>query len=83
MPNFLAVAGPQSRWKESGAKSAGFWAGFWHGLISPLTFLVSLITPAVRIYETNNRGRFYEFGFMIGVSAAFGGGSSTVGRNPM
>ncbi|HEX9249276.1 MAG TPA: hypothetical protein VF856_07230 [Gemmatimonadaceae bacterium] len=61
-----------------GARPAGFWAGFWHGLISPITFLVSLFTPNVRIYETNNRGRWYDFGFIIGVSGAFGGGSTTV-----
>ncbi len=78
MSNVLAVAGPGSRFQVPGARPAGFWAGFWHGLISPITFLVSLFTPNVRIYETNNRGRWYDFGFIIGVSGAFGGGSTTV-----
>jgi hypothetical protein len=78
MSNVLAVAGPGSRFQVPGAGPAGFWAGFWHGLISPITFLVSLFTPNVRIYETNNRGRWYDFGFIIGVSGAFGGGSTTV-----
>ena len=81
MPNFLAVAGPDSRWKVSGAKPSGFWAGLWHGLISPLTFLVSLITPAVRIYEANNRGRLYDFGFLLGVSATFGGSTSATSQS--
>jgi hypothetical protein len=78
MSNVLAVAGPGSRFQVPGATPAGFWAGLWHGLISPITFLVSLLSPNVRIYETNNRGRWYDFGFIIGVSGAFGGGGTTV-----
>ena len=78
MSNVLAVAGPGSRFQVPGATPAGFWAGLWHGLISPITFLVSLFSPNVRIYETNNRGRWYDFGFIIGVSGAFGGGGTTV-----
>jgi len=64
--------------RPSGGKAAGFWAGVWHGLICPITFLVSLFSPSVRIYEVNNRGRWYDFGFIIGVSCAFGGGGSRV-----
>jgi hypothetical protein len=78
MSNVLAVAGPGSRFQVPGARPAGFWAGLWHGLISPITFLVSLLSPNVRIYEINNRGRWYDFGFIIGVSGAFGGGGTTV-----
>jgi hypothetical protein len=78
MSNVLAVAGPGSRFQVPGATPAGFWAGLWHGLISPITFLVSLLNPNVRIYETMNRGRWYDFGFIIGVSAAFGGGGTRV-----
>jgi hypothetical protein len=29
---------------------AGFWLGVWHGLISPITFIVSLFNNQVRIY---------------------------------
>jgi hypothetical protein len=76
MANILAVAGPGSKYGLPGAKAAGFWAGFWHGLICPITFIVSLFTPNVRIYEFNNRGRWYDFGFIIGVSCAFGGSGS-------
>ena len=61
MANILAVAGPGSKYSIPGANGAGFWAGLWHGLISPITFIVSLFTPAVRIYEINNRGRWYDF----------------------
>ena len=70
--NVLAVAGPGSKYQVPGARPAGFWAGVWHGLICPITFVVSLFTPNVRIYETHNRGRLYDFGFIIGASGAFG-----------
>jgi hypothetical protein len=33
----------------------------------------------VRIYETHNRGRLYDFGFLLGASAALGGGGSQTG----
>lgn len=77
MANILAIAGPNSKYKVADANPAGFWAGLWHGLVSPVTFIVSLFNPNVRIYETTNRGRLYDFGFIIGISGAFGGGAST------
>jgi hypothetical protein len=73
MSNVLAVAGPGSAYKAPGARPAGFWSGLWHGLIVPITFLVSLFKRDVRIYETSNSGRWYDFGFLIGCSAVLGG----------
>ena len=29
----------------------------------------SLFADGVRIYETNNNGRWYDFGFMLGIGA--------------
>ena len=76
MANVLAVAGPNSKYQQPGANPAGFWAGFWHGLICVITFIVSLFHSGVRVYETNNRGRWYDFGFLIGASCALGGSGS-------
>jgi hypothetical protein len=76
MANKLAVAGPDSKFKLPGAEPAGFWAGFWHGLISPITFVVSLFNPGVRFYETNNNGGWYDFGFILGASSSLGGGAT-------
>lgn len=59
---------------------AGFWLGLWHGLISPITFLVSLFNDHVSIYEVHNNGGWYNFGFMIGVSVIFGGGPGSASR---
>lgn len=79
MANALAVAGPNSKYSAPGADSAGFLAGFWHGLISPIVFIVSLFVEGVRIYEINNKGLWYDFGFLLGASAALGGGGSATG----
>ena len=69
MPNVLAIAGSNSKYKLPDAIPAGFWAGLWHGIIAPLLFWISLFVPGVRIYETNNKGRRYDFGFLLGVGA--------------
>jgi hypothetical protein len=81
MINILAIAGPGSKYQLSGAKPAGFWVGVWHGMISPIIFVVSLFNPRVRIYETHNRGRLYDFGFIIGICAAFGSSGRQAGKN--
>ena len=44
----------------------------WHGMIAPITFIVSLFASEVSIYETKNNGRWYEFGFMLGIGAYAG-----------
>ena len=54
MANVLAVGGPNSKYSLPGASPAGFLAGLWHGLICPITFIVSLFNPGVRIYEQKN-----------------------------
>lgn len=83
MANALAVAGPDSRWQQPNAGQAGFWAGLWHGLICPITFLVSLFMPGVRIYEMNNRGRLYDFGFLIGASSSLAGSAHEATPRPL
>jgi uncharacterized membrane protein len=73
MANPLSVAGANSKYKTAGWKAAGFLGGFWHGIIAPITFIVSLFAPGVSIYEIHNNGRWYEFGFMLGIGAYSGG----------
>jgi len=72
--NILVVGGPGSKYQVAGARPAGFWAGVWHGLICPITLIVSLFTPNVRFYEIHNRGRSYDFGFIIGICGTLGTG---------
>lgn len=44
---------------------AGFWYGLWHGVIAPVTFVISLFSDAVNIYEVHNAGNWYDVGFML------------------
>jgi hypothetical protein len=53
---------------------AGFWRGLWHGLISPITFVISVFTEDVRIYEVHNNGSWYNFGFVLGAGLFLQGG---------
>ena len=52
---------------------AGFWRGLWHGLIAPFTFIFSLFSKSVYVFEVHNNGGWYTFGFLLGASSIFGG----------
>lgn len=56
---------------------AGFFSGIWHGWIAPVTLIVGIFNHDIRIYEPNNVGWFYDFGFYIAVIGGFGGISLT------
>ncbi len=77
---FLLLAGcapgPNSLEKtpDEKGKVAGFWKGLWHGLISPITFIISLFNRNVRIYEVHNNGSWYNFGFVLGAGLFLQGG---------
>jgi hypothetical protein len=68
--------GPNDLEKTAGAKGriAGFWLGLWHGLISPVTFIISIFTKNVRLYEVHNSGGWYNFGFVLGAGLFLSGG---------
>jgi hypothetical protein len=83
MANILAVGGPGSKYQIAGAKPAGFLAGFWHGVIAPITFIVSLFNPRVRLYETHNSGGWYDFGFVLGLTGSFGGSAESRTHHPL
>ncbi|MBL7074317.1 hypothetical protein ISS37_03645 [candidate division KSB1 bacterium] len=61
-------------------KLAGFWAGLWHGLICVVTFIISLFTDSVRIYEASNTGGWYDFGFLLGAAILLGGSWGPYGK---
>ncbi|MDX9892316.1 MAG: hypothetical protein RBS29_07475 [Bacteroidales bacterium] len=63
-----------------GDKIYGFWNGLWHGIITPVTFIVSLFKERVAIYAVNNNGGWYDFGFMLGISIIFGGPCGAASR---
>ena len=71
--NDVAAAG-------AGQQLAGFWLGLWHGIITPVTFVISLFNDNVNIHEVHNNGNWYNFGFVFGASIVFGGGPGAGAR---
>jgi len=53
---------------------AGFWLGLWQGLISPITFVISIFSKHVNFYEIHNNGSWYNFGFVLGAGLFLSGG---------
>ncbi len=68
--------GPNSLEKTADAdgKTAGFLLGLWQGFISPVTFIVSIFSKNVRLYEVHNNGTWYNFGFVLGAGLFLSGG---------
>ena len=62
--------GPNALANTSNARGyvPGFWYGLWNGIISPVTFIISLFNSRVQMYEVHNNGGWYNFGFILGIS---------------
>lgn len=71
---------PEIGTAPDGGNVAGFWLGLWHGLIAPVTFVISLFTDSVNLYEVHNSGNWYDFGFVLGAGVLFGGGGAGARR---
>lgn len=69
-----AGANPTVGLEAVDGRTAGFWLGLWQGIIAPITFLISLFTNDVNVYEVHNNGNWYDFGFVLGAGILFGGG---------
>ena len=50
---------------------AGVVQGLWHGLIAPVTLIMSFFNENVQMYEVHNNGREYNLGFLLGVALVF------------
>jgi hypothetical protein len=57
---------------------AGIWLGLWHGIIAPVTFVISIFDKNVQMYDVHNDGNWYNFGFLLGMAVFFGAGSGGV-----
>jgi hypothetical protein len=70
------VPGPNKLEKtpDSEGKTAGFLKGIWHGLLAPITFIISIFSSKVRFYEVHNTGSWYNFGFVLGAGLFLSGG---------
>ncbi len=65
---------PLEKTEDAKGKTAGFFMGLWHGLISPVTFIISVFSKSVRFYEVHNNGTWYNFGFVLGAGLFLSGG---------
>lgn len=54
-------------------RPAGFFFGVWHGWLAPLSLIVALFNPSIRVYELHNSGWWYDFGFYMAIISGFGG----------
>lgn len=61
-------------------QQVGFWYGLWHGMIAPVSFIISLFDAKVAVYAVYNNGGWYNLGFLLGVSMPLGGGCSASRR---
>lgn len=51
--------------------TCGFWGGLWHGWLSPVTFIVGWFNHSLDVWEVNNNGGWYTFGFLLGSGVIF------------
>lgn len=70
---FNSCAKPELIEQCVNSKPANFLNGIIHGLILPFSFLASVFKNDVTIYAVNNVGTWYNFGYIIGVSACLKG----------
>jgi hypothetical protein len=68
-----AGVNPQAGIPDGGGDTAGFFLGLWHGIIAPVTFVISLFSDTVNVYEVHNNGNWYNFGFVLGAVFLIGG----------
>jgi hypothetical protein len=68
------LAGPNNVAAVDTDHISGFWAGLWQGLILPISFIISLFTDSINIYDVHNNGNWYNFGYVLGAIIIPGGG---------
>ncbi|HEY2980190.1 MAG TPA: hypothetical protein VGJ22_03330 [Anaerolineales bacterium] len=70
---------PMVNTPDDQGRVAGILMGLWHGIISPVTLLLSFLGKNTQIYEVHNDGRSYNLGFLLGIllwlALVFGVGS--------
>jgi hypothetical protein len=56
---------------DAHGRVAGILLGLWHGIISPVTLVLSFVNQGVQMYEVHNDGSQYNLGFLLGVAIVF------------
>jgi hypothetical protein len=62
---------PTANTVDAHGRVAGVLLGIWHGIISPVTLVISFFNKNVQMYEVHNDGNQYNLGFLIGVAIVF------------
>lgn len=55
--------------QAAAAEPVGFWHGLWHGITFQIAWVGSLFFDSIAVYAIYNNGGWYDFGFVLGVSA--------------
>lgn len=75
----LAASGCASQPPTDAPGAPGFFMGVLHGFLALFSFIGSWFTD-VRIYAVPNSGVWYDLGYLLGVSAFFGGSGASSRR---
>jgi hypothetical protein len=62
---------PLANQAAENGRVAGVLQGLWHGLIAPVTLIMSFFNENVQMYEVHNDGKEYNLGFLLGVAIVF------------
>ena len=65
---FAPGPNPEMNRPGSGGHVAGILLGVWHGIISPITLILSFLNHRVQMYEVHNDGAPYNLGFFLGIA---------------
>ena len=71
----IFAPGPNPMMNQPGVRGAvaGILLGLWHGIISPITLILSFLNSKVQMYEVHNDGAPYNVGFFLGMVILIGG----------
>jgi hypothetical protein len=62
---------PLANINDVNGRVAGALMGAWHGIISPVTLILSMVNPEIQMYEVHNDGSQYNLGFFLGIALVF------------
>ena len=62
---------PLANQAAENGRVAGVLQGLWHGIIAPVTLIMSFFNENVQMYEVHNDGKEYNLGFLLGVAIVF------------
>ena len=62
---------PMVNTADAHGRVAGILLGIWHGIISPVTLVLSFVNQGGQMYEVHNDGSQYNLGFLLGVAIVF------------